>query len=54
MEWKAGETLTQLGEGNGKYSCLFEYIVGDSPSEGNFGFYESFGEAAGILSSAIR
>ncbi|OBZ14332.1 aminoglycoside phosphotransferase [Bacillus sp. FJAT-27264] len=46
----AGETLIQLEEGNGKFACLFKYIEGASPSEGDADFYESFGEAAGTLS----
>jgi homoserine kinase type II len=48
-----GQTLTQLGEDKGKYACLFEYIEGDSPSEGESGYYKSFGEAAGILSVVL-
>jgi homoserine kinase type II len=48
-----GETLIQLGEGDGKFACLFKYIEGDSPSEGNAGFYESFGEVAGTLSVVL-
>jgi homoserine kinase type II len=49
----AGETLIQLGEGNGKFACLFKYIEGSSPSEGDSGFYESLGEATGTLSAVL-
>ncbi|MFC3746671.1 phosphotransferase enzyme family protein [Paenibacillus sp. GCM10012306] len=49
----AGESLVQLEEYDGKFSCLFTYIEGDSPLEENSDFYESFGEAAGTLSVVL-
>ncbi|MFE4711577.1 phosphotransferase [Paenibacillus sp. NPDC056722] len=49
----AGESLVQLEDYNDKFACLCTYIEGDSPSEGNFDFYESFGEAAGVLSVVL-
>lgn len=45
--------MVQLEDGAGKFSCLFEYIDGDSPTEQEFGYYESFGEAAGTLSVVL-
>ncbi|WP_340023267.1 phosphotransferase [Paenibacillus sp. FSL K6-1096] len=49
----AGETIAQLGDGSGKFACLFAYIDGESPSEEASAYYESFGEAAGTLSAAL-
>ncbi|WP_379152904.1 phosphotransferase enzyme family protein [Paenibacillus sp. sgz5001063] len=49
----AGETVVQLKDADGKFACLFKYIDGDSPSEGDSGYLESFGEAAGVLSSTL-
>lgn len=49
----AGETLVQLEDRAGKFSCLFEYIDGDSPTEQESGYFESFGEAAGTLSVVL-
>ncbi|WP_339256330.1 phosphotransferase [Paenibacillus sp. FSL P2-0136] len=48
----SGETLVQLEE-SGKFACLFAYIEGESPSGQAADYYESFGEAAGILSAAL-
>ncbi|MFF2907632.1 phosphotransferase enzyme family protein [Paenibacillus sp. NPDC057934] len=49
----AGESLVQLEDYDGKFACLCTYIEGDSPSEGNSSFYESFGKAAGTLSVVL-
>ncbi|WP_342566425.1 phosphotransferase [Paenibacillus sp. FSL R7-0345] len=48
-----GDTLVQLGERDGKFACLFRYIEGDSPGDEDTGYYESFGVAAGLLSSVL-
>lgn len=49
----ASETIAPLGDGGGKFACLFRYIDGISPTEGNASFASSFGKAAGELSAAL-
>lgn len=49
----AGETIIPIGDGSGKFACLFHYIVGKSPPDGNASFAYSFGKAAGELSAAL-
>ncbi|WP_425287523.1 phosphotransferase [Paenibacillus jilunlii] len=48
-----GGTMVRLEEGKGKFACLFKYIEGDTPAEEETGYFESFGEAAGILSAVL-
>lgn len=48
-----GGTLARSGEDDGKFACLFTYIEGETPSAGNSSFYESFGEATGVLSLVL-
>lgn len=48
-----GATLVQLEERGGKFACLFRYMEGDSPTEQDTGYYESFGMAAGQLSAVL-
>ncbi|ASA21180.1 phosphotransferase [Paenibacillus donghaensis] len=49
----AGDTVAQLQDGSGKYACLFVYMEGDSPAAQAVDYMYSFGDAAGILSSAL-
>ncbi|WP_310833031.1 phosphotransferase enzyme family protein [Paenibacillus pedocola] len=47
-----GETMFQIDE-SGKFACLFRYIDGDTPNEEASGYAQSFGEAAGILTTVL-
>ncbi|MGF7048051.1 Ser/Thr protein kinase RdoA (MazF antagonist) [Paenibacillus sp. DS2015] len=49
----AGETIVVIEDGSGRYACLFEYIEGVSPNNGNSILANSFGEATGELSIAL-
>lgn len=49
----AGSTIVPLGDGSGKFACLFRYIEGITPTEGNASFALSFGRTAGELSGAL-
>ncbi|KWX87544.1 aminoglycoside phosphotransferase [Paenibacillus riograndensis] len=49
----AGETLVKLKDADGKFACMFHYIEGDSPTEEEAGYFESFGETAGFLSAVL-
>lgn len=48
-----GGTLARSRENDGKFACLFTYIEGKTTSAGNSSFYESFGEATGVLSLVL-
>ncbi|MGN7763822.1 phosphotransferase [Paenibacillus sp. 22594] len=48
-----GDTVVQLKDADGKFACLFKYIDGDSPAEEENGYFESFGQAAGGLSTVL-